>query len=716
MAHRIAQNPAVLTVFIAFAYWLTGELGQLLAIPPGDVTILWPPSGIALGTVLILGHRALAGIFVGAVLVNLPAAVSEFTIASLLLSSGIAVGSTLQAWIANWLLQRAGLRDNPFASAHRWARFLGLIVIASVTSSTCGALLLAANDSLDAGLLFTWSTWWFGDALGIAVFAPIVFLLFKRRQLGASSPLVLLTLIMTIVAMSTMAISIVLSYNTYIDSEHEQMLELVTSQSSLMEAVAAFDAQFSDDDAAGGWREATLGQIQVAMQNYNSYRASAQYLLARNDNGTIEFVMSKQAPLEDLPRGLPVGGELAVPMSLALDRQTGTTIALDYKGDEVLAAYTYLESLELGFVVYSLLSEIRQPFLLDGAVTLLVTLALVLLGIYLFHRVSSPLAQILERKSLELQRLVNEQTEELQQSETQFRQLMESAPDAMLMVDEEGLIRMSNRQLSALTGYNAAEIIGQPIEILVPESRRGIHKQHRDNYMDNPEARSLNRDKNLYCLRKDGSSFPVDIALSPIRTGVEKLVAASMRDTTQRDAYEESLRKNEARLEQALRSGNMEAWEMDFESNVAHSSLYLYEKFGYSAESVAEGQDPWPQIIVPEDRDKLGTELQKLRRGEKQQYLERYRVLAKDGSLRCVESTARPLRYGVDGKVNAIIGTRIDVTDRIESDSLLQEKLAELEEFNKLATGRELRMIELKKEINVLRERLNISERYEIVE
>jgi PAS domain S-box-containing protein len=231
-----------------------------------------------------------------------------------------------------------------------------------------------------------------------------------------------------------------------------------------------------------------------------------------------------------------------------------------------------------------------------------------------------------------------------------------------------------------------------------------------------PQVRQLDRGKGLYCLKKDGSEFPVDIALSPIGSERNSLIAASFRDVTERNAYEDMLKKNEARLQEAFRAGNMEAWELDAASGRVQSSLLLYEKFGYAAVKETNKDDPWLKAIHPEDRDRVSESLDAVRDGTQETYHETYRVYDANEGIRWIESTGKPLKNEQTQKVNSIVGIRMDITEQIESRNFLNEKLKELEEFNKLAVGRELRMIELKKEINELRSKLGISDRYEIVE
>jgi PAS domain S-box-containing protein len=113
-----------------------------------------------------------------------------------------------------------------------------------------------------------------------------------------------------------------------------------------------------------------------------------------------------------------------------------------------------------------------------------------------------------------------------------FEGLLETSPDALVGVDEEGLIRFVNRQTESLFGYDRDDLIGQPIEILVPESLRAAHRVERQGYVQDPRDRAMGVRAKLRGRRRDGTKFPVDIALNPIDTGDGLFVIAAVRDLT----------------------------------------------------------------------------------------------------------------------------------------------------------------------------------------
>ena len=139
--------------------------------------------------------------------------------------------------------------------------------------------------------------------------------------------------------------------------------------------------------------------------------------------------------------------------------------------------------------------------------------------------------------------------QQIQQSEARFRGLLDAAPDAILIADEQGRIVLTNARTETMFGYPRSELIGRPVELLVPHRFRGGHAALRDGYIASPSVRPMGARLELYGQRRDGSEVPVAISLSPVQTEGQLLIFADIRDVTDQREIDRQLRELNVKLE-----------------------------------------------------------------------------------------------------------------------------------------------------------------------
>jgi len=249
-----------------------------------------------------------------------------------------------------------------------------------------------------------------------------------------------------------------------------------------------------------------------------------------------------------------------------------------------------------------------------------------------------------------------------------YRELFASAPDGIVIVDSEGRIALLNRQAEQMFGYGQNELLGRPIEVLVPARYRSVHTLHRAGYVGHPRTRPMGAGLQLMAKRKDGSEFPVEISLSPVQTRKGLLITAVVRDSTERKRSEDAIRAQAQLLDLAQdaiivldRDGRITFWN--------NGAEYTY---GWTAEeALGQSLQDLLQTTYPGSREAVSQALNE--QGSWEGELEHTR---QDGQRIAVASRMVAQR-GATGSIDSIMQIDRDITERRQLERERQRLLVE---------------------------------------
>lgn len=259
------------------------------------------------------------------------------------------------------------------------------------------------------------------------------------------------------------------------------------------------------------------------------------------------------------------------------------------------------------------------------------------------------------------------------------RALLEAAPDAMVIVDQQGKIVLANAQTEKLFGFTPKELQGQPVEVLMPEGFRAKHSGHRDEYFQAPHARGMGVGLDLSGRRKDGSEFPAEISLSPLQTEEGILVTSAIRDISKRRQAEAALKESEARLNLALESAQMGAWDLNIVTDTAQRSLRHDQIFGYSTLQPRWGAQIFASHVFPEDRELAMARIAEAYRTG--QFSMQCRIVWPDNSIHWIDAQGRVYRND-RGEPVRMRGVVADITSRKQIEDALERHRSELARSN----------------------------------
>ena len=267
---------------------------------------------------------------------------------------------------------------------------------------------------------------------------------------------------------------------------------------------------------------------------------------------------------------------------------------------------------------------------------------------------------------------------ERKRTEEQFRLIVESTPNAIVMVNAEGNIVLANAQAEKFFGYRREELAGQPVEILVPERFRSEHAGYCASFFTSPSARLMGAGRDLYGRRKDGREFPVEIGLSPIQTSEGLLVLSAIVDITERKQVEEALRESEARFRSYFELGLIGMAITSPTKRMLAVNGEICKILGYEPSELL--QLTWADITHPDDLAADVMQFNRVLAGEMDGYSLEKRFIRENGQVIFTTISVKCLRRA-DGSVVYFVALLQDITERKCAEAALRQSNEELEKL-----------------------------------
>jgi nitrogen fixation negative regulator NifL len=484
-----------------------------------------------------------------------------------------------------------------------------------------------------------------------------------------------LFLIMVLIATGVGAISIYILYHTAVEDHRKDLIYLAKSQARLIEAVARFDSQYSSK-YPGGTREATLSQIREAHKTFKGFGKTGEFILAELKEDQIIFLLrhrqNQTLSTPQLQLSVSESSKYAQYFKKALDGESGITVGQDYRGITVLAAYEPVDILKFGLVAKIDISEIKAPFIKAGISAGTGGLIIILVGTYVFFRISDPFIKELENHNKE------------QSAEIHLRKLLEKK----LLLSEERLdlaIKASREGLWDWPDLEADKMWWSPQSYKILEYNIGETFPSISNFLNHVHRNDLIMvQRAMTGHLKEKEPFDIEFRLKTkldnykwmraqgeaILDYNEKAVrmTGSIQDINDRKIAEDKVRK----LSRAVEQSHSSIIITDKAGNIEYVNPSFTETNGYSKEEV------------------IGQNTRLLKSGEtpQEEYEKLWKTISsgkswhgifhnkkKDGTLYWESAVISPIK-DASGKITHYLGIKENITQQ----KLIEEKLLESEQ------------------------------------
>lgn len=261
----------------------------------------------------------------------------------------------------------------------------------------------------------------------------------------------------------------------------------------------------------------------------------------------------------------------------------------------------------------------------------------------------------------------------LQESQARFAGILENASDAIISIDINQRITLFNQGAEKIFGYTADEVLGKPIDLLLPSRFMTCHQQHIEQFGKSlGKARRMGERSEIFGRSKDGTEFPAEASISKLVIGDEVVFTAFLQNIAQRKQAEDALRKSEERWQLVIRGNNDAIWDWDILMDQMLCSPRWYEILGYGENEISVSYEEWKKRIHPEDVERVMSINRDYLARKLPTYAIEYRLRCKNGSYTWVMARAQA-EWDEQGNPVRIVGSLADIRDRKQSELELQQ-------------------------------------------
>jgi diguanylate cyclase (GGDEF)-like protein/PAS domain S-box-containing protein len=260
-----------------------------------------------------------------------------------------------------------------------------------------------------------------------------------------------------------------------------------------------------------------------------------------------------------------------------------------------------------------------------------------------------------------------------------LRSMVDTVVDPIIVIDEHGVVETFNPAASRVFGFSPEEIVGRNISMLMPSPYREEHDLYLQRYLRTGAPQIIGRGREIVAQRKDGSLFPVELAVSEMMVENQRKFTGVVRDITQRRHTEEALRTSEQRLKLALESGKLGVWEIDTEGQQVTVNENLCALLDYAPGEIGPDLAEWENLTHPQWQAAVRAQLDRLVHGEVDLYSIEFPMHTKGGQWRWMLSRARSAGRGKDGRAVRVVGVQVDIDELKQAGEAIRRSQLELE-------------------------------------